>query len=117
MTVGADKKRTVVGQLGRWAHRSHSICWYSIKLGQFLLTDDGHVKLNDFNRAEIMLFNEKDQEYCPYMTSIGGGVWRAPEEYVGTPLDDKIDVWAMGTCCVAVGGRPLLFSSSLLTNR
>jgi len=72
-----------------------SLC--SIKLGQFLLTDDGHVKLNDFNRAEIMLFNEKDQEYCPYITAAGGGVWRAPEEYAGKPLDEKIDVWSMGT--------------------
>ena len=70
----------------------------SIKLGQFLWTDDGHVKLNDFNRAEIMLFNEEENEYCPYKTSIGGGVWRAPEEYAGRPLDDKIDVWAMGRC-------------------
>lgn len=43
-----------------------------------------------------MLFNEKDKEYCPYITGIGGGVWRAPEEYAGRPLDEKIDVWSMG---------------------
>lgn len=77
---------------------------YSIKLAQFLWTKDGHIKLNDFNRAEIMLFNEKDQEYCPYITGIGGGVWRAPEEYAPRPLDEKIDVWSIGKLRAATVG-------------
>jgi serine/threonine protein kinase len=44
-----------------------------IYLSQFLLTEKGTVKLNDFNRAEIMLWNEKDQEYCKYRNEPGGG--------------------------------------------
>ena len=44
-----------------------------IYLNQFLLTEKGKVKLNDFNRAEIMLWNEKDQEYCKYRNDPGGG--------------------------------------------
>lgn len=43
-----------------------------IQLTQFLLVD-GRLKLNDFNRAEIMLFNEKDQEYCRYRNDPGHG--------------------------------------------
>jgi len=82
------------------SHQSRIMIFYSIKLGQFLLTDDGHVKINDFNRAEIMLYNERDQEYCPYVTSMGGGVWRAPEEYSVRPLNEKIDVWSLGMFCL-----------------
>ena len=52
--------------------------------------------LNDFNRAEIMLFNEKDQEYCRYRNNPGHGDWRAPEEYYDKPLDEKIDIWSLG---------------------
>ena len=31
------------------------------------------MKLNDFNRAEIMLWTGKDQEYCKYRNNPGGG--------------------------------------------
>lgn len=37
-----------------------------IQLTQFLFFEDGNLKLNDFNRAEILLFNEQDEEYCRY---------------------------------------------------
>ena len=45
-----------------------------IQLGQFLLSDDGRIKLNDFNRAEIMLWNEKDEEYCRYRNGEAHGM-------------------------------------------
>jgi len=44
-----------------------------ITLEQFLVDEDGTLKLNDFNRAEIMLWNEKDEEYCRYRNGAGGG--------------------------------------------
>lgn len=44
-----------------------------IQLSQFLLSSNGTLKLNDFNRAEIMLWNEKDQEYCRYKNGKGHG--------------------------------------------
>lgn len=44
-----------------------------IHLGQFLLDDFGHLKLHDFNRAEIMLWNEEDGEYCRYRNNPGDG--------------------------------------------
>lgn len=44
-----------------------------IQLSQFLLSADGTLKLNDFNRAEIMLYNEKDKEYCRYRNNPGHG--------------------------------------------
>ena len=44
-----------------------------IQLPQFLLSPNGGLKLNDFNRAEIMLWNEKDAEYCRYKNGHGHG--------------------------------------------
>jgi serine/threonine protein kinase len=45
-----------------------------IQLAQYLWTaDKSMVKLNDFNRAEYMLFDEKNQEYCRYHEGPGNG--------------------------------------------
>ncbi len=44
-----------------------------IQLSQFLLSETGNLKLNDFNRAEIMLWNEIDKEYCKYRNYPGWG--------------------------------------------
>jgi hypothetical protein len=41
---------------------------------QFLLTPDRkHVKLNDFNRMEVMLWEDTDQAYCRYKNGPGQG--------------------------------------------
>ena len=37
-----------------------------IQLCQWLRTKDGVIKLGDFNRAEVMDYNEKDEKYCEY---------------------------------------------------
>ena len=57
-----------------------------VKAAQFLITDEGGVKLNDFNRAEIMLFNEKDQEYCRYRN--GGAHGNVSSHVPGSSSDD-----------------------------
>lgn len=67
-----------------------------IQMSQFLFTPDLHLKLNDFNRAEIMLFNEHENDYCRYSNNPGRGDWRAPEEYHDDPLNEKIDVYSLG---------------------
>ena len=43
-----------------------------IQLSQFLIGNNGQLKLNDFNRAEIMLFDAKEEVYCKYKN---GGVY------------------------------------------
>ena len=67
-----------------------------IQLSQFLIGSDGKLKLNDFNRAEIMLYNDKKGEYCKYKNGGVYGNYRAPEEFSNYRLDEKIDVWSMG---------------------
>lgn len=37
-----------------------------VQLCQWLRTQDGTIKLGDFNRAEIMDFNMEKKEYCRY---------------------------------------------------
>jgi serine/threonine protein kinase len=44
-----------------------------LQLSQFLLDENNNLKLNDFNRGEIMFWNEKDKEYCNYKNNPGHG--------------------------------------------
>ena len=68
-----------------------------IQLCQYLFVGDGlTIKLNDFNRAEVMLYDEKKGDYCRYQNGHGAGDYRAPEEYRDGHLNEKIDVWSLG---------------------
>jgi len=67
-----------------------------IQLAQFLFKKDGSLVLNDFNRGETMLFDEKKGGYCRYTNGKGGGEYRSPEEYKDVLLNEKIDVWSYG---------------------
>lgn len=67
-----------------------------IQLAQFLFRPDGSLVLNDFNRAEAMLYDEEKGEYCKYTNGPGGGDYRSPEEYHDNLLNEKIDVWSFG---------------------
>lgn len=55
------------------AHAGGVMVHGDIQLSQYLFTPDGHLKLNDFNRAEFPLWNERDQEYCGYRNGRGNG--------------------------------------------
>jgi serine/threonine protein kinase len=68
-----------------------------IQLVQYLFVgDDLTMKLNDFNRAEVMLYDEHEGSYCRYSNGHGAGDYRSPEEYVDGLLNEKIDVWSLG---------------------
>lgn len=67
-----------------------------IQLCQWLETNDGHLKLGDFNRAEIPLFDPEKHEYCKYNNGHGYGNYRSPEEFAAKDLDEKIDIWSFG---------------------
>ena len=67
-----------------------------IQLSQFLFDASGRLKFNDFNRGEIMLWDEQKQDYCRYRNGPGSGNNRAPEEYFDKPLNEKIDVYSYG---------------------
>ena len=45
-----------------------------VQLSQFLFSEDFSVlKLNDFNRAEFLLWDDRNQEYCHYKNGPGNG--------------------------------------------
>jgi len=67
-----------------------------IQICQFLVTHEGRLKLNDFNRAEVMLWDEKNQKYCKYRNGKVYGNFRSIEEFKNDLLDEKIDVWSFG---------------------
>lgn len=67
-----------------------------IQLCQFLYDKQNNLKLNDFNRAEIMLWNQQQQQYCKYHNGKVWGNYRSPEEVDDRPLNEKIDVFSYG---------------------
>jgi len=67
-----------------------------VQLGQWLQAGDGILKLGDFNRAEVMDYNEKEEEYCRYYNGGCYGNYRAPEEYDRDKLNEQIDVFSFG---------------------
>jgi hypothetical protein len=67
-----------------------------IQLCQWLQTKDGKLKLGDFNRAEIPLFDLQKQEYCTYNNGHAYGNYRSPEEFGAKDLNEKIDVFSFG---------------------
>lgn len=49
----------------------HIVC---SQLSQFLLNEDKTMlKLNDFNRAEFMLWDDEEKDYCKYSEGHGNG--------------------------------------------
>lgn len=77
--------------------RDGVIVHQDIQLGQFLKNEDESlIKLNDFNRAEFMLWDNKAKDYCKYGEGEGNGNWRSPEEYFDRDLDQQVDVFSLG---------------------
>lgn len=67
-----------------------------LRWDQYFFTSDGSLKLNDFNRARVMPFDEEDGSYCRHKNGGGNGRHRAPEEYKDEGLNEKIDIWSFG---------------------
>jgi serine/threonine protein kinase len=65
-----------------------------IKLDQWILTPTGY-KLNDFNKGKVLRWNPAEHKYCAYYSSYET-LYRAPEELVGSRVDESPDVYALG---------------------
>lgn len=76
---------------------------------QFLITANGTLKLNDFNRVKFtgpQRFQGKPTgEKCTFQTSVAKGKWRAPEEYRHRNLDEKLDVYSLSLVLWAMRSR------------
>jgi Protein kinase domain len=67
-----------------------------IQLSQWLLGKDNKIKLNDFNKAEILEWSPTNHTYCD-ITSMYTHQYRPPEERnAHWPVDERADVFAFG---------------------
>jgi hypothetical protein len=66
-----------------------SIAHTDIASVQFVKVGD-IFKLNDFNRARFIGWNEKNQEPCPFKVGSNPGKYRAPEEYAYEDETEKV---------------------------
>lgn len=71
------------------------VAHHDLDSGQYLLDKNGHLKLNDFNKARILPWNVKEKRYCKFFSN-ADEVLRAPEEIFGGFADDSSDVVSLG---------------------
>jgi len=67
-----------------------------IQYPQFLTDNSLNVYLTDFNRADIMFWDEHKSEHCKFFSGSAHGNVRSPEEYANKAVDEKIDVYSFG---------------------
>jgi hypothetical protein len=71
LRIGAQMAEALVDLHG---YRNGVIVHGDVQLTQFLYTaDKSIVKINDFNRAEFMLWDDKNEKYCTYKNGHGHG--------------------------------------------
>jgi len=84
-------------------HSGGVIANVDVQIGQFCRGKDGLIKILDFNRAEVLLWDAKEERYCTFLNGVPpDGSLRAPEEIIDAPLTEKIDVYALGNLIYSV---------------
>ena len=79
------------------------IAHVDVQAGQFFRGKDGFIKLVDFNRAEALLYDIKQDAYCKFVNGPPAeGMFRAPEENIDEPLTEKIDIYSLGNVLYSV---------------
>ena len=61
---------------------------------QFLVDDNGRVKLNDFNRCRFMGHKTTTNEKCSFRIPSAPGRHRSPEEYEDEELTEQLDTYS-----------------------
>jgi hypothetical protein len=75
-----------------------SIAHTDISPSQFIQID-GIYKLNDFNRARFLRWNNETDKACPYYVGKNPGKNRSPEEYEYKPQSEKVSIWLRSLFC------------------
>eukprot|EP00581_Thalassiosira_minuscula_P014663 CAMPEP_0183717510 /NCGR_PEP_ID=MMETSP0737-20130205/11110_1 /TAXON_ID=385413 /ORGANISM="Thalassiosira miniscula, Strain CCMP1093" /LENGTH=631 /DNA_ID=CAMNT_0025946973 /DNA_START=240 /DNA_END=2132 /DNA_ORIENTATION=+ len=79
------------------------IAHVDVQISQFFRGQDGFMKIIDYNRAEPLLYDIKNEKYCNWRNGHpGDGSNRAPEENIDAPLTEKIDVYSLGNVFYAL---------------
>lgn len=77
---------------------------------QFLLGEDGNMKLNDFNRCRFIAHRNDTGENCDVRIPSAPGNSRSPEEYAFNALTEKVDIYSGGNVLyeILTGEEPWL---------
>jgi len=68
---------------------------HDISLDQWVVGKDGVIKLNDFNKAKILQWNNEEKQYCKFHSQ-QMLLYYAPEEINGSLVDESADVHTFG---------------------
>lgn len=75
-----------------------SVAHGDLKGQQYLITENGDLKLGDFNRGRFLRRNSTQPDTaCTYTIGKNDATFRSPEEYNYLPETSAIDVWALGS--------------------
>ena len=97
-------------------HDAVSVVHTDLTPSQFLLSKDGFIKINDFNRARFISFSKKHHRPCTFMIGLSPGKYRSPEEYNDMEeLNEKIDIYQMGNV-VSISNNCLVMIFTQLSN-
>ena len=82
---------------------------------QFLLDEDGTMKLNDFNRCRFIAHRNDTGESCDVRIPSAPGNSRSPEEYAFKALTEKVDIYSGGNVLyeILTGEEPWLNMKTL----
>ena len=83
-------------------HKGGPIAHVDLKLDQFMRGRDGILKIIDFNRAEVMMWDEGKKKYCGTSEGPRMGHFHSPEEISNEVIDEKVDVYLLGSMIYAV---------------
>jgi serine/threonine protein kinase len=89
----------------RHIHRKR-IIHGDVKLENFVISDDGRVRLIDFGLSEVL-----PEGQMSLNVQCGSTFYRSPELIRGAPHDMKMDVWSLGVSLFALAGRAFPFTT------
>lgn len=73
---------------------------------QWLIAPDGSIKLNDFNQAHEVQWNQEEERQCE-RTAFYGDTYKSPEEFAGTLQNESVDTYALGNNIYALVRIPV----------
>jgi len=85
-----------------------TIVHHDVKPDNFIVLPDGGLRLNDFNDAELILYNTTSSGPCRFRRKKHNGNYQSPEEAWELPLSHAVDLHTLGGVLyfILFGKRP-----------